>query len=132
MKPRVKVPELVEAIAAHARAVLAGDVSAAENHIAPAALETYRAAMNEAMRQGPFDRHAALGLARLGSQYISKVRMLGARGSALMQIRWTRDGERRWIVAEAEYFPPGRTPWSGVGRPRPAAWPALVPEDGKR
>jgi hypothetical protein len=126
------VPELVEAIAAHARAVLAGDVSAAENHVAPSALEAYRAAMNEAMCQGPFDRHAALGLARLGSQYISKVRMLDARSSALMQIRWTRDGERRWIVAEAEYFPPGRTPWSGVGRLRPAAWRALVPEGGKR
>ncbi len=127
MKPQVKVPELADAIAAHARAVLAGDISAAEGLVAPAALEAYRLAMNEAMRQGPFDRHAAPGLARLGSQYISKVRLLGARGSALLQIRWTRDGERRWLIAEAEYFPPGRTPWTGVGRPRPAAWPALHP-----
>jgi hypothetical protein len=127
MKPQVKVPELAEAIAAHARAVLAGDSSAAEGHVAPAALEAYRLAMNEAMRQGPFDRHTAPGLARLGSQYISKVRFAGARGGALMQIRWTRDGERRWLIAEAEYFPPGRTPWTGVGRPRPAAWPALSP-----
>ena len=89
MKPQVKVPELAEAIAAHARAVLAGDTGAAEGHVAPAALEAYRLALNEAMRQGPFDRHAAPGLARLGSQYISKVRFAGARGSALMQIRWT-------------------------------------------
>jgi hypothetical protein len=53
MKPQVKVPELAEAIAAHARAVLAGDSGAAEGHVAPAALEAYRRAMNEAMRQGP-------------------------------------------------------------------------------
>jgi hypothetical protein len=127
MKPQVKVPELAEAIAAHARTVLAGDTGAAEGHVAPAALEAYRPAMKEAMRQGPFDRHSTLGLARLGSQYISKVRFAGARGSALMQIRWARDGERRWVIAEAEYFPPGLTPWTGVGRPRPAAWPALSP-----
>jgi hypothetical protein len=132
MKPQVKVPELAEAIAAHVRAVLAGDAGAAEGHVAPAALEAYRAGMNEAMRQGRFDRHAAPGFARLGSQYISKVHFAGARGSALMQIRWTRDGERRCLIAEAEYFPPGRTPWTGVGRPRPAAWPALAPEGGKR
>jgi len=88
MKPQVKVPELAEAIAAHARAVLAGDSGAAEGHVAPAALEAYRRAMNEAMRQGPFDRHAAPGLARLGSQYISKVRFAGARGvpTALSEI----------------------------------------------
>jgi hypothetical protein len=128
MKPQAKVPELVETIAAHARAVLAGDIGAAESCVTPAALEAYRMAMNEAMRLGPFDHHAAPGLARLGTQYIAKVRFAGARGSALMQIRWTRDGEGRWLIAEAEYFPPGRTPWTGVGRPRPGAWPALSPK----
>lgn len=132
MKPQAKVPELAEAIAAHARAVLASDGGAAESYVTPAALEAYRRAMNEAGRPGPFDRYAAPGLARLGTQYISKVRFSGARGSALMQIRWARDGEGRWLIAEAEYFPPGRTPWTGVGRPRPAAWPAPMPKDENR
>jgi hypothetical protein len=132
MKAQAKVPELAEAIAAHARAVLANDSDAAESHVTPAALEAYRLTMNEANRVGPFDRHAAPGLARLGTQYISKVRFSGARGSALMQIRWARDGEGRWLIAEAEYFPPGRTPWTGVGRPRPAAWPAPVPRSDNR
>jgi hypothetical protein len=132
MKAQAKVPELTEAIAAHARAVLAGDNDAAESHVTPTALEAYRLAMNEAGRLGPFDRHAAPGLARLGTQYISKVRFSGARGSALMQIRWARDGEGRWLIAEAEYFPPGRTPWTGVGRPRPAAWPAPAPKSDNR
>ena len=49
MRPPVKVPELLEAIAAHARAVLAGDVGAAEGYVAPLALEAYRLAINEAM-----------------------------------------------------------------------------------
>lgn len=131
MKPQVKVPELAEGIAAHALAVLAGDNLAAEGYVAAAALEAYRLALNEAMRAGPFDRHVAAGLARLGTQYISKVRFAGAQGSALMQIRWGRDGEGRWRIAEAEYFAPGRTPWTGVGRPRPAAWQTPMPEGRK-
>jgi hypothetical protein len=84
------------------------------------------------MSPGPFDRYKAPGLARLGSHYISKVRFANERASALMQIRWARDDAGRWRIAEAEYFPPGRTPWTGVGRPRPAAWPALRPKEGHR
>jgi hypothetical protein len=125
MRLQVKVPELVEAIAAHARAVHAGDSGTAESYVTPGAVEAYRLAIDDAMRLGPFDRHAASGLARLGAQYISKVRWSGARGSVLMQIRWARGDDGRWRIVEAEYFPPGRTPWTGVGRPRPAAWPAL-------
>ncbi len=128
MRPQVKVPELAQAIAAHALAVLAGDAGAAEGYVASAALEAYRRAMDEAMRVGPFDRHVAPGLARLGTQYISKVRFAGAGGSALMQIRWRRDGETRWLIAEAEYFAPGRTPWTGVGRPRPVASETPAPQ----
>jgi hypothetical protein len=127
MRPQDKVPQLTETIAAHARAVLAGDTGTAERYVTPPALETYRQAMDEAMRLGPFDRHAAPALARLGIQYISKVRFTGANGSALMQIRWKRAGEGQWLIAEAEYFPPGRTPWTGVRRPRPAAWQTPTP-----
>ncbi|HTJ10324.1 MAG TPA: hypothetical protein VL393_11610 [Candidatus Binataceae bacterium] len=130
MRPPVKAPELLEAIAAHARAVLAGDVGAAEGYVAPPALDAYRLAISDAMSLGPFDRYTAPGLARVGAQYISKVRLANERASALMQIRWARDGAERWLIAEAEYFPPGRTPWTGVGRPRPAAWPALSPKAG--
>lgn len=133
MKPREKEPDLGEAIAAHARAVLMRDTGAAERCVAPAALEAYRMAIGEAARLGPFDRYAALGLARLGNQYISKVRFTAAGSSALMQIRWKRDGgESRWLIAEAEYFPPGRTPWSGAGRPRPAASQAPMPRSENR
>ena len=127
MTPEDKAPELAAAIGAHARAVLARDNDAAERYVAPAALETYRVAMNEAMGLGPFDRHTAPALARLGIHYISKVRFAGVRGSALMQIRWKRDGEGHWLIAEAEYFPPGRTPWTGVRPPRPAAWQTPTP-----
>ena len=131
MKPQAKAPELVEAIETHARAVVAGNSSAAESHVAPAALEAYRLAIEEAMRLAPFESHAAPGLARLGTQYISKVRWSGAHGSALMQIRWMRGGDGHWLIAEAEYFPPGRTPWTRVGRPRPAAWPAPKANTGE-
>ncbi|HEY2524594.1 MAG TPA: hypothetical protein VGI29_06010 [Candidatus Binataceae bacterium] len=121
-----------EAIAAHARAVVAGDVGAAEGCVRPAALEAYRAAIGAAASLGPFDGYAAPALARLGTQYISKVRFTGARGSALMQIRWARESDGRWQIAEAEYFPPGYTPWSGVKRPRPAAWSCAGPAGENR
>jgi hypothetical protein len=122
MRPRERVPELLEAIAAHARAIVAGDVSAAEGAVRPAALQAYRLALDAAASVGPFSAYATTALARLGTQYIAKVRFGGAQGSALMQIRWARAGDGRWQIAEAEYFPPGYTPWSGVKRPRPAAW----------
>lgn len=120
MRPRGKDPELAEAINAHARAVLARDEQGAERLVTDAALETYRLAMTEAARLGPFDQFAAPGLARLGAHYVSKVRFTGARGSAMMQIRWKRAADGHWRIAEAEYFSPGRTPWTGVGRPKPA------------
>lgn len=122
MRPQEKVPELLEAIGAHARAVVAGDAGAAEGCVRPTALEAYRVAIDAAASVGPFDGYTTPALARLGTQYISKVRFIGGRGSALMQIRWAREGDGRWQIAEAEYFPPGHTPWSGVKRPRPAAW----------
>ncbi|MGZ6213102.1 MAG: hypothetical protein ACXWNU_11840, partial [Candidatus Binataceae bacterium] len=59
MRPLIKVPELLEAIAAHARAVLAGDVGAAEGYVSPLTLEAYRRAISDAMSQGPFDRYMA-------------------------------------------------------------------------
>ncbi len=118
---------MLDAIAAHARAVLAGDSEAAEHHVVPGALDAYRTAFAEAWQLGPFERCTAPGLARLGTQYISKIRFEAASSGALMQIRWTRDRDGRWLIAEAEHFPPGRTPWTGVGRPRPAAWAPVNP-----
>jgi hypothetical protein len=132
MKPRLEMAGLAEAIAAHALAVRAGDAGAAESYVTPAALEAYRLAMNEVMALGPFDRHEAPALARLGTDYISKVRFAGARGNAVMQIRWRRDGASRWRIAEAEYFAPGRTPWTGVGRSRVVAWQTPTSEGGNQ
>ncbi len=113
-----RMPELGEGIAAHARAVVAREEQAAERFVIAPVLDAYRAAMYEAARCGPFDRYEAPGLARLGEQFISKVRFIGPRGGALMQIRWKRNADGHWRIAEAEYFPPGRSPWTGVGRPK--------------
>ena len=95
MRPQDKAPDLAEAIAAHAGAVLAHDTSVAERYVTPAALETYRLAMNQAMRMGPFDRHAAPALARLGIQYISKVRFAGARRGPELDLPGLRHGKRQ-------------------------------------
>jgi hypothetical protein len=120
-RSNAKPVELREAIAAHARAVLASDAAAAERFVTPAALDGYRTAIEAAAQCGPFESYTAPALARLGTHYIARLRLTGPRGSALMQIRWKREADANWRIAEAEYFPPGRSPWSGVGRPRPAA-----------
>lgn len=116
---RDRVPELREAIAIHARGMIARDTAAGERFVTAAALESYRTATQAAAQCGPFDNYTAPALARLGSHYISKVRLVGPRGSALIQIRWKREADGNWRIAEAEYFPPGRSPWTGVGRPKP-------------
>ena len=133
MKPEVKAPELAKAIEAHARAVLAGNIDAAERYVVRTALEAYRTAIAEASRLGPFDRYEAPGFARAGTHYISKIRLSRAAGSALMQIRWKREVGGDWVIAEAEYFPAGRNPWSGVKPPRPASRAASgVPDHAKQ
>jgi hypothetical protein len=130
MKAEVKVPELAAAIAGHARAVLAGDTEASEQCVARAALEPYRIAVTQASRLGPFNRFEIPGFARIGEHYISKVRFFGANGSALMQIRWKREPGGAWAIAEAEYFPAGRNPWSGMKPPRPSVRAAADAPDG--
>lgn len=115
-----KPAELREAIAAHARAVAARDDSAAERFVTAGALEGYRRALGEASQCGPFDSYTAPGLARLGTHYIAKVRFAGPCGSALMQIRWKRETDGKWLIAEAEYFAPGHSPWTGVRWPKSA------------
>jgi hypothetical protein len=35
-----------------------------------------------------------------------------------MQIRWKHGPDGQWRIADAEYFPAGSSPWTGVGRPK--------------
>ena len=117
-------PEIIalnEAVEAHARAIVAGDTSAAEAAVAARALEGYRTAIAGALAQGPFDRFAVVARARIGPQYVVKVRLSGARGSALTQVRWGAAEDGRWLIAELEYLTPDNMPWSRVGPPRPVA-----------
>ena len=121
MLPSAEITALNEAAEAHARAIVAGDTAVAESMVAPRALEGYRAAIARVLAQGPFDRFALVARARIGPQYVVKVRLVSARGLAMLQMRWGAGEDRQWRIAELEYLTPDNMPWSGVGRPRPVA-----------
>ncbi len=107
----MKVPGLDERIAQHARAVVAGDLAAAESLVAPSGLDSWRAA-SATLKQVSPGRHELLACAKIGMQYIAKIRFHGA-GAATLLIRWKNSGGK-WVIAEAEDVTAKRSPWSDI------------------
>jgi hypothetical protein len=114
MKPRNIVPGLEQAIQAHAEAFLAADRDGAERFAAERGLETHRAAMASAGEKRPFQSFEILARARIGHQYIAKIRWTGARGNFLSQNRWSQEGDRGWKIVEVEDLTAKRSPWSDI------------------
>ena len=116
MKKPDKFPEMDEAIAAHARAICAGDLKTAEAFAAPPALAAHRAVFTAARAGSPVD-FVELGRARIGFQYVSKMRFtLGERNLTIL-IRWRREDDGKWRVAETEDLSGKRSPWSDIPPP---------------
>jgi hypothetical protein len=119
MKSRAQIPELEEPVEAHARAILGGDQSGADAFVASAALESHRAAFAEADARRPLQSFELLARAKIGRQYICKVRFHGAGGILTLQGRWRCESDGKWRLAEIEDL--GKhVPWAGIPRPRPA------------
>jgi hypothetical protein len=112
MEPIKPIPELEQAIEAHARAVLSDDRDAAEKFVAERGLESHRAAMAALAGLRPLDSSAVLARARIGFQYIGKVRFAGARGKAVWQGRWANQGG--WKIVEVEDLSGKRSAWSDI------------------
>ncbi len=118
MKEPDKFPELDDAIAAHARAVCGGDLKSAEAFAADAALAAHRAVFTAARADSPAD-FVELGRARIGFQYVSKMRFtLGERNLTAL-LRWRLEDDGKWRIAEIEDLSGKRSPWSDI--PPPAA-----------
>ncbi len=114
MITRKPIPELDQAIEAHARAFLAGDREASERFVADRGLETHRAAMDAAAKMGPLETVEILARAKIGHQYIAKVRLIGPRGKFVSQNRWNREGDRGWAIVEVEDLSGKRSSWSDI------------------
>src|SRR5579864_9522918 len=83
--------ELRDAVTSHARAVIEGDDAGAEGWVEGPALESYRGAVAQGIEIRPLANFDIIAHARLGFQFIVKVRFHGANNLNLpLQVRWRR------------------------------------------
>jgi hypothetical protein len=118
---RKPIPDLDAAIEAHAKAFLAGDENAAEQFVAPRGLETHRASAAHALSKRPFASFETLARAKIGFQYISKMRWNGAHGRVVHQNRWSQEDSGKWKIVEVEDLSEKRSAWSDIPPLQPAA-----------
>src|SRR5216684_2882422 len=91
--------ELREVIAAHCRAIAAGEILEAERFAHRDAIDAYREVAAEIARlEGPLVVED-LALAKIGAQYISKLRIVGASSYRRVLYRWRKEIDGTWVIA---------------------------------
>lgn len=109
----MKIPELDERIAQHARALIAGDDRAVEGMVTPAGLASWGSVAATVRERRPLDRYELLACAKIGMQFMAKARFSSAGGALTLLIRWKQvDG--KWMIAAAEDISAKRSPWSDL------------------
>jgi hypothetical protein len=114
MKQPDSTTELRETIAAHAGAIASGDAAAAEKFALGSAIDAYRAAAAEIARLKKPVEVETLALAKIGAQYISKLRIVGAERHRRVLYRWRKELDGKWMIAGVEDTTDKRSPWSDV------------------
>ena len=114
MKQPDSTTELRETIAAHAGAIESGDAAAAEKFALGSAIDAYRAAAAEIARLKKPVEVETLALAKIGAQYISKLRIVGAERHRRVLYRWRKELDGKWMIAGVEDTTDKRSPWSDV------------------
>ena len=109
----MKIPELDERIAQHARALIASEDRAAEAMVTPAGLATWRSVAAAISARRPLDRYELLACAKIGMQFMAKTRFSRASGTLTLLIRW-KQTDGKWMIAEAEDISDKRSPWSDL------------------
>jgi hypothetical protein len=109
----MKIPELDERIAQHARALIAGDDRAVEGMVTAAGLATWGSVVATVRERRPLDRYELLACAKIGMQFMAKTRFSSAGSALTLLIRWKQvDG--KWMIAAAEDISAKRSPWSDL------------------
>jgi hypothetical protein len=105
--PGSALGDLAGPVAAHGRALLAGDLAALLGALAAEAGP--EAAAEYSSLGGPFERTEIVGCARLGRHRVVKLRLEGPRGRVVLQERWVplRGG---WRIAAVEVTRSGPGP----------------------
>ncbi len=119
-----RFPELHAAIADFCEAIASRDKSGAEKFAS--SIEAYRQAADEiAKLQNPINVEA-LGLARIGRHFISKIRISSGTSILKFLCRWRRESDGRWLIVAVEDISNKRSAWSDVPDLKTAAAQALA------
>jgi len=102
----MKIPELEERIGAHAAALVGGDTGEARAFSSDDSVAVDC--------KGPFVSYERLALAKIGAQFMSKIRLYRADASITLLVRWRKDSSGKWMIAEAEDISSKRSPWSDI------------------
>ena len=108
------ITDLREAIAAHAAALAAGDSTAAEKFVIANAIETHRNAAAEIARIPKPAKVEKLALAKVGFQYISKLRFTNGNAMRRALYRWRKEADGKWVIVSVEDTTGKRSSWSDV------------------
>ena len=119
-----KIDDLREAIASHADALASGDSSAAEKFVLPQAIETHQQAATEIARLPKPITVERQALAKIGFQYMSKIRFSSGDAMRRVLYRWRKEPDGNWRIVSVEDTTGKRSPWSDV--PTLAAAAALA------
>ncbi|HUY39030.1 MAG TPA: hypothetical protein VMV13_09375 [Candidatus Binataceae bacterium] len=109
----MNVPVLEDRIIAHGKLMLAASADA-DAYLADSARESYREATGTIAPMRPFDNFETLALAKIGGQFISKLRLTGRKGIAKLLIRWKQTEDGAWVIAGAEDISTKPSPWSDI------------------
>jgi hypothetical protein len=116
MKKLDDITDLRDAIATHAAALAAGDSTTAEKFVLPQAIETHRQAAAEIARIPQPAKVETLALAKIGFQYISKLRFTGGNENAMRRVlyRWRKEADGKWAIVSVEDTTGKRSSWSDI------------------
>jgi hypothetical protein len=114
MKKLDDITELREAIATHAAALAAGDGAMAEKFVLAQAIEAHRHASAEILRISKPVTLEKLALAKVGFQYISKLRFTNANAMRRVLYRWRKETDGKWRVVSVEDTTGKRSSWSDI------------------
>ena len=118
------IDDLRDAIASHAEALASGDGAASEKFVLPPAIETHRQAAAEIARLPKPLKVERQALAKIGYQYMSKIRFSSGDATRRVLYRWRKEPDGKWLIVGVEDTTGKRSPWSDV--PTLAAAAALA------
>jgi hypothetical protein len=112
---RVHFPDsLYEAITVYAEAIMKGDADAGSKIVATEAIASHKEAFARVAEKQPWNGYELIARARLGFQYIAKVRFHSSHGDLTLQCRWREAGDGAWQIAEIADIGL-RSPWLKPG-----------------